>query len=109
MLQELTRQNGEGIAQSILNMSEMHTCPDPDRFVASLRDMFESLDPEVIRTKTSEVLQDMIEQLRQHQVGSERVGSEGVWLGRMGGQGVATWVVHGQWARMGAKGWKRVA
>ncbi len=62
-------------------MSEMHTCPDTDRFVASLRDMFESLDPEVIRTRTSEVLQDMIEQLRQHQVG---------WVaGAAGGGGVA--------------------
>jgi hypothetical protein len=70
-LQELTKQNGEGIARSILAMSEMHTCPDPDQFVSSLRDMFNGLDPEVIRTRTSEVLQDMIEELRQHQVGGE--------------------------------------
>jgi hypothetical protein len=67
-LQELTKQNGEGIARSILAMSEMHTCPDPDQFVVALRDMFNALDPEVIRTRTSEVLQDMIEELRQHQV-----------------------------------------
>lgn len=67
-LQELTKQNGEGIARSILAMSEMHTCPDPERFVVCLRDMFNALDPERIRTRTSEVLQDMIEQLRQHQV-----------------------------------------
>lgn len=65
---ELTKQNGEGIARSILAMSEMHTCPDPERFVVCLRDMFNGLDPERIRTRTSEVLQDMIEQLRQHQV-----------------------------------------
>jgi hypothetical protein len=75
-LQELTRQNGEGIARSILAMSEMHTCPDPDQFVRSLRDMFNGLDPEVIRTRTSEVLQDMIEELRQHQVGGQG-GSRG--------------------------------
>ncbi|KAF8054611.1 ABC1 family protein [Scenedesmus sp. PABB004] len=43
----LTKQDGGGIARSILAMSEMHTCPDPSAF---------------------EVLQDMIEQLRQHQV-----------------------------------------
>eukprot|EP00879_Flechtneria_rotunda_P001028 GHRR01001165.1.p1 GENE.GHRR01001165.1~~GHRR01001165.1.p1 ORF type:complete len:760 (+),score=252.82 GHRR01001165.1:251-2530(+) len=64
----LTQQNGEGIARSILLMSERHTCPDPERFVSAVRNMFDSLDPEVIRTRTSEVLQDMIEQLRQHQV-----------------------------------------
>eukprot|EP00878_Enallax_costatus_P020859 GHUV01022068.1.p2 GENE.GHUV01022068.1~~GHUV01022068.1.p2 ORF type:complete len:111 (+),score=37.55 GHUV01022068.1:507-839(+) len=49
-------------------MSEMHTCPNPDGFVRSLSDMFNNLDPEKIRTRTSEVLQDMIEELRQHQV-----------------------------------------
>ncbi|KAF8067109.1 ABC1 family protein [Scenedesmus sp. PABB004] len=64
----LTKQDGGGIARSILAMSEMHTCPDPERFVSCLAAMFEGLDPEVIRTRTSEVLQDMIEQLRQHQV-----------------------------------------
>lgn len=50
-------------------MSELHTCPNPDRFVSALSDMFNKLDPEKIRTRTSEVLQDMIEELRQHQVG----------------------------------------
>eukprot|EP00775_Hariotina_reticulata_P001577 gene1577-1918_t len=64
----LTRQNGEALARSILSMSEMHTCPDPDRFVSALKDMFEGLDPEVIRSQTSQVLQDMIETIRQHQV-----------------------------------------
>lgn len=67
-LQALTKQNGEAVARAVLNMSEMHTCPNPDRFVGALKDMFDNLDPEVIRTRTSEVLQDMIEELRQHQV-----------------------------------------
>jgi hypothetical protein len=88
-LQELTRQNGEGIARSILDMSEMHTCPNPDHFVASLRDMFNALDPEVIRTRTSEVLQDMIEELRQHQVGA-RFGGGGA-----GSLGTATGSIAG--------------
>eukprot|EP00878_Enallax_costatus_P014058 GHUV01014700.1.p1 GENE.GHUV01014700.1~~GHUV01014700.1.p1 ORF type:complete len:690 (+),score=243.48 GHUV01014700.1:426-2495(+) len=64
----LTKQNGEAVARAILSMSEMHTCPNPDGFVRSLSDMFNNLDPEKIRTRTSEVLQDMIEELRQHQV-----------------------------------------
>jgi predicted unusual protein kinase regulating ubiquinone biosynthesis (AarF/ABC1/UbiB family) len=64
----LTKQNGEAVARAVLSMSEMHTCPNPERFVGALRDMFDRLDPEVIRTRTSEVLQDMIEELRQHQV-----------------------------------------
>eukprot|EP00882_Tetradesmus_deserticola_P014647 GHRQ01015584.1.p1 GENE.GHRQ01015584.1~~GHRQ01015584.1.p1 ORF type:complete len:213 (-),score=97.64 GHRQ01015584.1:222-860(-) len=89
-MQELMRQNGEGIARSILAMSEMHTCPDPDRFVVSLRDMFNGLDPEVIRTRTSEVLQDMIEELRQHQVSARAAAGccaapcdskEAAWMG----------------------------
>ena len=49
-------------------MSELHTCPNPSSFVAALRDMFDSLDPETIRQCTSDVLRDMIETIRQHQV-----------------------------------------
>jgi hypothetical protein len=79
-LQELTKQNGEGIARSILAMSEMHTCPDPDEFVVALRNMFNRLDPEVIRTRTSEVLQDMIEELRQHQVCAGERGDPGTLM-----------------------------
>lgn len=49
-------------------MSERHTCPDTDQFVVALRDMFDRLDPETIRQCTSDVLRDMIETIRQHQV-----------------------------------------
>jgi hypothetical protein len=54
-------------------MSEAHTCAHPEQFVVALKDMFAAIDPERIRTRTGEVLQDMIEQLRQHEVGA-RVG-----------------------------------
>jgi aarF domain-containing kinase len=49
-------------------MSERHTCPNPASFVTALRDMFDALDPETIRQCTSDVLRDMIETIRQHQV-----------------------------------------
>jgi aarF domain-containing kinase len=49
-------------------MSERHTCPDAPAFVAALTDMFDALDPETIRQCTSDVLRDMIETIRQHQV-----------------------------------------
>jgi len=64
----LTRQDGEQIAHSILRLSEQHTCKDPEAFIDDLRDMFERLDPQTIRTQTSMVLKDMIETLRQHKV-----------------------------------------
>jgi hypothetical protein len=49
-------------------MSERHTCHNPDKFVVALKEMFAAIDPERIRCQTGEVLQDMIEQLRQHEV-----------------------------------------
>ena len=68
LFQALTKRDGEQVAQAILSMSELHTCPDPERFVTALRDMFDKLDPEYVRSYTSQVLQDMIEEIRQHQV-----------------------------------------
>lgn len=67
--QALTAQNGEALGRSILAMSERATCADPDAFVAALGAMFRGIDPERIRCATGEVLQDMIEELRKHQVG----------------------------------------
>lgn len=64
----LTRRDGERLANAILDMSERHTCPEPAAFVGALRDMFDALDPETIRGRTSDVLRDMIEELRRHQV-----------------------------------------
>jgi aarF domain-containing kinase len=64
----LTAQDGEGLANAMLSMSERHTCHNPDNFVRALKEMFAAIDPERIRTQTGEVLQDMIEQLRQHEV-----------------------------------------
>ncbi|KAI8467919.1 MAG: ABC1 family-domain-containing protein [Monoraphidium minutum] len=64
----LTSRDGEKLAHAILDMSERHTCPDQARFVAALTDMFDRLDPETIRQCTSDVLRDMIETIRQHQV-----------------------------------------
>lgn len=66
--QALTRRDGESLARAILDMSELHTCPDPASFVAALREMFDRLDPDTIRACTSDVLRDMIETIRQHQV-----------------------------------------
>ena len=49
-------------------MSEIHTCPEPAAFVTALKDMFDRLDPETIRQCPSDVLRDMIEEVRRHQV-----------------------------------------
>jgi aarF domain-containing kinase len=53
-------------------MSESHTCPDEAAFIADMRHMFDELDPETIRKYTSDVLRDMIETLRLHQVRGAR-------------------------------------
>ena len=70
-------------------MSERHTCHNPDKFVVALKEMFAAIDPERIRCQTGEVLQDMIEQLRQHEVRWPLLlGLLGVWLcGWVGGWG----------------------
>jgi hypothetical protein len=57
-------------------MSESHACPDREAFIVDMRRMFDELDPETIRKYTSDVLRDMIELVRQHQVG---VGERG-WM-----------------------------
>ena len=64
----LTRRDGERLARAVLDMSERHTCSEPAAFVAALRDMFDSLDADALRERTSDVLRDMIEELRRHQV-----------------------------------------
>ncbi|GAX75374.1 hypothetical protein CEUSTIGMA_g2818.t1 [Chlamydomonas eustigma] len=64
----LTRREGEHIGRSILTLSEIHTCKDPDAFVSDMKKMFDSLDAETIRAHTAQVFKDMIETLRQHQV-----------------------------------------
>lgn len=53
-------------------MSESHACPDREAFIADMKTMFDELDPETIRKYTSDVLRDMIEMVRQHQVGGRR-------------------------------------
>lgn len=64
----LTQQDGEHIARTILDLSESHTCKNPEAFVEDLRDMFDSLDPAYIQKYTSQVFKDMIETLRKHSV-----------------------------------------
>lgn len=86
----LTQKNGEALGRAILRMSEAHTCPNPEAFVAALGAMFDDLDPEAIRTRTSEVLGDMIEQLRQHQVRADSATARGA-----GGHQGACWCAGG--------------
>jgi len=93
-LQALTSQNGEALAHSILSMSERHTCHNPDKFIGALKEMFAALDPERVRTQTGEVLQDMIEQLRQHEVGGVCVCRRGRGAGGRGERG-DSWVGGG--------------
>ncbi len=64
----LTQKDGENIARSILTLSEVHTCKDPDSFILDMTSMFDRLDPEDISKNTNAVFKDMIETLRQHQV-----------------------------------------
>lgn len=64
----LTSRDGERLAHAILDMSERHTCPEPAAFIDDLKAMFDRLDPDTIRQCTSDVLRDMIETIRQHQV-----------------------------------------
>jgi hypothetical protein len=68
-------------------MSESHTCPDQAAFVADMKRMFDELDPETIRKYTSDVLRDMIETLRRHQVRAR--WRQGGWGGGWRGAGLA--------------------
>ncbi|KAJ9526905.1 hypothetical protein QJQ45_017721 [Haematococcus lacustris] len=64
----LTKQDGAGLGQAILDMSERHTCKNPEAFVAALAAMFDALDPDYIHRHTSRVIESIIDTLRQHQV-----------------------------------------
>lgn len=53
--QAITKQDGEGMARTILNMSDGDTCADPAAFVADMRALFDGLDMDTIKYHTSEV------------------------------------------------------
>ncbi|KAL0041617.1 hypothetical protein WJX79_009511 [Trebouxia sp. C0005] len=71
----LTSQDGEALGQNILDFSENQTCPDPKAFVKDMKTLFTGLQLESISEHTSEIIADMMEKIRMHQVNLKGVVS----------------------------------
>lgn len=71
----LTSQDGEALGQNILDFSENQTCPDPKAFVKDMKTLFTGLQLESISEHTSEIIADMMEKIRLHQVNLKGVVS----------------------------------
>lgn len=71
----LTSQDGEALGQNILGFSENQTCPDPSAFVQDMKTLFSGLQLESISEHTSEIIADMMEKIRVHQVNLKGVVS----------------------------------
>eukprot|EP00891_Asterochloris_glomerata_P006606 jgi/Astpho2/6606/fgenesh1_pm.00101_%23_7_t len=71
----LTSQDGEALGHNILDFSDNQTCPDPDAFIRSMSTLFDGLDLESISERTSEIIAEMMEMIRQHQVNLKGVVS----------------------------------
>ncbi|KAK9817109.1 hypothetical protein WJX72_009682 [[Myrmecia] bisecta] len=71
----ITSKDGHALAQNILGFSENQTCPQPEAFVQDMTHLFDGLDLDTISEKTSEIIGDMMEKIRQHQVSLKGVVS----------------------------------
>ncbi|DBA94718.1 hypothetical protein WJX77_012360 [Trebouxia sp. C0004] len=71
----LTSQDGEALGQNILDFSEHQTCPNPKAFVKDMKTLFTGLQLESISEHTSEIIADMMEKIRMHQVNLKGVVS----------------------------------
>ena len=66
--QALTRIDGADVAQAILDMTVHPKCPNPEAFVHDMKQLFDQLDFETVRHYTSEIIQDMLSTVREHDV-----------------------------------------
>jgi aarF domain-containing kinase len=71
----ITSKDGAALGYNILNFSDKQTCPEPEAFVDDMKALFEGLDMSTITDKTSEIIGDMMEKVRQHQVSLKGVVS----------------------------------
>lgn len=65
--QGLTSMDGYGLADSILNFAQ-EAPPNPAAFRAAMGGLFTGLDADTMRYRTSEVITDMMDMIRQHNV-----------------------------------------
>ncbi|KAK9843517.1 hypothetical protein WJX81_006871 [Elliptochloris bilobata] len=71
----ITSKDGQALAHNILAFSEGQTCPDPAGFTSELKSLFDGLDLEKIKDHTSEVIGDIMDTIRRHQVALKGVVS----------------------------------
>ncbi|KAI3430417.1 hypothetical protein D9Q98_005012 [Chlorella vulgaris] len=63
----LTSMNGAELADSIMTFAEEQP-PNPLAFRGDMASLFDSLDPELLRTNTPDVISSMMDMIRKHQV-----------------------------------------
>jgi len=66
--QALTRIDGADVARTILDMAVHPKCNNPHAFVQDMKELFDDLDFDTIRQYTQEVIQDMLDKVRRHEV-----------------------------------------
>lgn len=66
--QALTRIDGADVAQTILDMAVHPKCSNPKAFIQDMKELFDELDFDTIRQYTQQVIQDMLDKVRRHEV-----------------------------------------
>lgn len=64
----LTQIDGADVAQTILDMAVHPKCSNPAAFKQDMKELFDGLDFETIRHYTQEIIQDMLDKVRKHEV-----------------------------------------
>ncbi|KAK9803443.1 hypothetical protein WJX73_001415 [Symbiochloris irregularis] len=64
----ITAKDGSALAQNILSFDDSQSCQDPEAFVQDMAAMFDALDPDTISEHTSDIISQMMETVRRHQV-----------------------------------------
>lgn len=71
----ITSQDGYALGHTILDFADAQTCPNPEAFVHDMKSLFDGLDLDSISENTSEIISEMMEKIRQHQVNLKGVVS----------------------------------
>jgi len=66
--QALTELNGVLAAECMLSLSHQPYCKGRDSFISSMKNLFDGLDRDAVREHTAEVMQAMLERVREHEV-----------------------------------------
>lgn len=64
----LTRIDGVDVAQTILDMAVHPKCPNPQAFREDMKILFDGLDYDTIRLSTQDIIQNMLDKVRKHEV-----------------------------------------